>query len=235
MRHKVHTPIATAITSTLAPVLSPTQSPALNLTASKPISLLLATLGASVVLIALATSAAALLQTPRAIFVAMFEVSVLAAGAVTIMLGLGKISTGRALALLCIAGSLAAATVFGYLAVNGELAGRNLKWWAIARLAVAGLLIALAAAEVLLRDPRECLKRFAIGTALLLPAAAALAALASASVRARLDGLDALPQVLLALVGFFLILAFVCAGGHYLITAFIRGVEVAETQEDRAA
>ena len=207
----------------------------MNLTASKPISLLLTTLGACVVLIALATSAAALLQTPRAIFVAMFEISVLAAGTFTVLLGLGKIPTGRALALLCIAGSLAAATVFGYLAVNGELAGRNLKWWASVRLAIAGLLIALAAAEVLLRDPRECLKRFAIGTAFLLPVAGALAALASTTVRARLEGLDALFQVLLALIGFFLILALVCAGAHYLITAFIRGVEVAETQEDRAA
>ncbi len=206
----------------------------MNLTASKPVSLLLTALGAGVLLIALATSAAALLQTPRAIFVAMFEVSVLAAGIFTVLLGLGKISTGRALALLCIAGSLAAATVFGYLAVNGELAGRNLKWWALGRLAVAGLLIALAAAEVLLRDPRECLKRFAIGTAFMLPAGAAVAALASTSIRARLDGLDALLQVLLALVGFFLLLAFVCAGAHYLITAFIRGVEVAEAREDRA-
>lgn len=207
----------------------------MNLTASKPISLLLTTLGACVVLIALATSAAALLQTPRAIFVAMFEVSVLAAGTFTVLLGLGKVSTGRALALLCIAGSLAAATVFGYLAVNGELAGRNLKWWALARLSAAAVLIALAGAEVLLRDPRECLKRFAIGTAFLLPVAGVLAALASASVRARLDNLNALFQVLLALAGFFLILALACAGVHYLITAFIRGVEAAEMQEDRAA
>lgn len=207
----------------------------MTFTSLKPIKLLLTLHGALVIVIGLATAAAALLQQPAAIFVVAFEFSFIAAGVFTLALASGRIATGRAVTLLCIAGAIVAPTVCGYLAVNGELMERNLKWWALVRLALGVVPFVFAGLEVALRDPAASSRRLGLGVLLLLPTVAVAGAFSLPGVRAAFGELHGLVQVLATLGGFFVILGSVCAAGHYFISAFEHGVAAAERSEDQLA
>lgn len=207
----------------------------MTFTSLKPIKLLLSLHGILVILIGLATVAAALIQRPTAIFVVAFEVSFIAAGVFTLLLAGGRIRSGRSITLLCIAGAIVAPTVCGYLAVNGELMEQNLKWWALLRLALGFVPFALAGLEVALRDPPASSRRLGLGILFLVPTAAIVGAFSMSGVRAAFGHLDGLVQVLGILGGFFVVLASVCAAGHYFISAFEHGVTVAERSEDQLA
>lgn len=205
-----------------------------SLTATKPVSFALLILGAVIILASVGTLACTLIQRPMAIFLALFELPVVAAGVFVILLARGKVPQGRAVGLLCMSGAVAAPSFLGYISVNGELLGKSLNLWLLAWLAMAAVLALLACAEVIARAPGMLLRRIGLGLACGIPFAAGVAAFMSAGVRDWFRSLDALIQVLGVLGIFFVLLASVCAATHYIITAVIRGVEIAERQEDAA-
>ena len=142
----------------------------------------------------------------------------------TLTLAQGRLRQGPAITLLCVAGATGVGSVFAYLA-GGRPAGFITGHWpTMLGVAIAGLTATLAAADVLLRAPKQTLPRLAVGLALSLPLLALLALLWRGSISRALAGVsDALvfgAYIILLLV----LIALASAAGHQIIRAFQIGV-----------
>lgn len=82
-----------------------------------------------------------------------FEFLTLMAGAFGLAAASGKFSDGPGIALACVAGTVLAASIFGYLGTTGQIGDWKLHGWLIARATIAGLIGLLAAWVVLRRTP----------------------------------------------------------------------------------
>jgi len=82
-----------------------------------------------------------------------FEFLTLMAGAFGLAAANGKFRDGPGIALACVAGTVLAASIFGYLGTTGQIGDWKLHGWLIARATAAGLIGLLAAWVVLRRTP----------------------------------------------------------------------------------
>lgn len=82
-----------------------------------------------------------------------FEFLTLLAGAFGLAAASGRFSEGPGIALACVAGTILAASIFGYLGTTGQIGDWKLHSWLIARATGAGLLGLIAATVVLRRTP----------------------------------------------------------------------------------
>jgi hypothetical protein len=184
------------------------------------IGLFVAVLAVLVLLSALVGIGAAGLQTPRVWFVIGFEVAILVASAFGVLIGLGRFADGPALGLACVAGVIAAGSLLGYLAGQGNL-GVDLKPFLLARgMAAAGIAFG-AGAAVLLRNPKLSLPRLGIGIACAVAfvVACGLAWRFSAS----LANLGTVTGALFGLIAAATMLGLLAAAVHLLIGAFEAG------------
>lgn len=184
------------------------------------IGLFIALLALLVLISAMVGIGAAGLQTPRVWFMLGFEVAILIASAFGVLIGLGRFAEGPALGLACVAGVIAAGSLLGYLAGQGNL-GVDLKPFLLARaMAAAGLAVG-AAVAVLMRRPKLSLPRLSIGA---ICAVAFLATCAAAwKFSSSLANMGTIGGALVGLLGSVAMLGLLAAAVHLLISAFEAG------------
>lgn len=121
-----------------------------------PVRMLTAAIAAVVLLSALATAVLAIVVPPKPAWTFLaFEIVTAACCALALPFARGAYREGPGLALTCFSGAVFACSVLGYLSVQGALGTTSLKLWVLARVALAGILGASAAATVLIRNPRS--------------------------------------------------------------------------------
>lgn len=89
-------------------------------------------------------------------FLAGFEIVTLVVGVFGVLIGLGRVREGVPLALVCVAGGVAAMSLFGYQGAGRAIVGLTsspitLSGWLIARFAAAGMLIVCAGVVMIRR------------------------------------------------------------------------------------
>lgn len=118
---------------------------------------MLAILSALVLASALATIGGAFFVEGRPPWALLgFELLTIIAGLFGLAAAAGRFEDGPGLAIACVAGTVLAASVFGYLGATGQIGDFKLYGWLTARLIVAGL-FGLLAAWVVLRRTRGAL------------------------------------------------------------------------------
>lgn len=152
-----------------------------------------------------------------------FEIVLLVASVIGVLLAQGKLRGAPGLALLCVAGTIFIACVLGYFGANGRLDLRGdrapilLKPLLAARLGlVAGL--ACASMFVVLRRDRVAVGTFAKG--LLWAAPLIVGGLLAWKMRTTLGGLPGPAQAALVFFGGVALIACLSGAGHLFIRAF---------------
>ncbi|MBL8991189.1 MAG: hypothetical protein JNJ48_06375 [Phycisphaerae bacterium] len=192
----------------------------------RPIWMLLGLLSGLVALSAGVTAVLALVQRPGAAwFLAWFEVVVLTAGVIGVLLARGRFRDGPAIALLCIAGCVAAGSFLGYLSAGRTLMGQSLTVYMLARVAAGGVFAAAAAADVLLRRPGLSVPLLMRGLLAGIPVLVAAAMAVRTSALASINALHPLAQFGVYIGAFVVLAAMTCASAHWIIRAFAIGVE----------
>lgn len=82
-----------------------------------------------------------------------FELLTAMAGAFGLAAAAGRFSDGPGIALACVAGTVLASSIFGYLGTTGQIGDWKLHSWLIGRATIAGLIGLVAAWVVLRRTP----------------------------------------------------------------------------------
>ncbi len=154
-----------------------------------------------------------------------FEVVALLAGVVCVLAGLRVLREGPAITLLCVAGTIMTAALLGGVGSNWTVRGFSLWPTMFLRTGLAGLLVALAGAELLSRRPGVSMPLLLRAVLWTVP----LALMIGAGVLARSawGGLHPLAQLLIVLFGGSLACVFSAGAAHYLIRAFVVGAEAA--------
>lgn len=151
-----------------------------------------------------------------------FELVVLVAAVLGILIGRGRYAQAPALALACVGGTILASSALGWKSANRVLAGFSLDP-VLAFRALAGLfMLAAAALIVLVRDKRS-FKSLAKGLALLAPVALVAAALLYGPTRSAIEralAIHTMVEIAAAVFGFLILAVLVATGGHCIIRAF---------------
>lgn len=161
-----------------------------------------------------------------------FEVMILVAGVFGIFVGLGRYRSGPALALACVAGTIAVGSLLGMLGSDmpyhgisrmgvKKFNGVSLAPFLDARLLMACVLGAAAAATVLSRRPNQSYKDAAIGLILGVPAVVIVAVLWS--MRSAMSAWTPALQGLAVVFGGLVVLGFLAASVHMVVRAFELG------------
>lgn len=189
--------------------------------------MLLAALGAVVLLSAAVGVVLTFTQSPPAWFFFSFELVVILAGVFLMMLGVGKIKEGPAITLLCCAGAIGAGTLLGWKGTGQQINNQSITWLVLLRALIAAILVFAAAADVALRDPKRTLPRLAWGTATALPLIAILALYLNGVIPSAVGrlgvGSPALAFGVWMIIG-LIVMSLVSAAGHLFITGFAIGV-----------
>ncbi|MFN0133914.1 MAG: hypothetical protein ACKVW3_15465 [Phycisphaerales bacterium] len=159
---------------------------------------------------------------PISWFLFGFEVVVIVATVLGILLSRGKWNHGLGLGFLSIGGTIFLASAMGWQGANRLLVGQSLTPLLLARTAVAGLLTLIAINAVLSRRP-QAWPRAILGAALGLPVLALAGAFVVPAARQKLLG--ALPTnlgitIILAVGGFIVFTALLAASVQILVGAF---------------
>lgn len=174
-----------------------------------------------------------------------FEVVVLVSSSIGVLQGLGRVQTGPAIGMLCNGGVVCVAAILSEptLVANVMQGSRNpippllgisILPWILARLGTGAALIALSGLTVLLRKPGESFPLLVRGVLAGAPVVALAAAMVLPAVRGRFLALPGLAQVMLFIVGVFVVGVLVSISGHCIIRAFEIGA-VSEPDPRRKA
>jgi hypothetical protein len=145
-----------------------------------------------------------------------FELVITLAGVLCLRLGRGKYGS-PGLGLLCVAGTVAAGTLFGYLGAGRTVWGIDLKPLLAARGALALALLALAGAIQLHGEPVRV--RFLVKGIIFAIPALALPAIAYALRNSAANWPEVIRLALL-MVGFVAVIGFIAASVEFLVRAF---------------
>lgn len=211
-----------------------------------PRPILMLTLLASLFCVITALGGIVLASIGQRWYMLAFEVCVLVTSVCGVLLGLGKLRAGPAMSIVCVGGvtlvgsilaepAIVARVVQGSTSVIPPIAGVNIVPWVYARVLIGLGLVALAGLTVLLRKPRVSLPLLVKGVLLGLPVAASGAFVVVPGLRSMVLSLPTLGQIILAIVGFFVIGALVSLSGHCLIRAFEVGAMMDESEEPKPA
>lgn len=199
----------------------------------RPILMLLSVLG----VIVLASTGVglwmALTQKPPAWFFMGFELVIVLGAVFLVLFGMGKFKNGPAITLICCAGAIGMCSLLGWQATGRAISGHSVTWLLALRGLVAGLLVAAAAADIVLRDPKGTLPRIGWGIGLAVPIVVLLALMQRGTLGVMINKLSGNSQSLA--FGIWLIVGLIAcvlisASGHMLITGFQVGVEAADKQ-----
>lgn len=155
-----------------------------------------------------------------------FELVVLVAAVMGFFVARGRFNEGPGLALACIAGSILACTVLGYVSINRTLGQFPLDLVVLSRLVAAGILGTLGALAVLLRNPGRSCPLMIKGLVLGLPVLAVAAAIILPQARSLLGPLGRLQgptRAIVALVAFAAAGVLLSGAVHLVIRAFEAG------------
>jgi len=167
-----------------------------------------------------------------------FQSLVVAAGIIGALSGFGKFRSGPSLALLCVAGTLLAAGVLGFVGAGGNVspgnllrmregaltAGRLPAWVMVAEVGLAGVFMLLSGVLALNRKPEESWRRLGLGVLLALPIGVCGAALVATPLGARIAEMHWLASGSLLVVGFLVFVGLASASAHQIINAFAAGL-----------
>lgn len=197
------------------------------MTLPRPIPLLLAALGAVVLVSTAVGIYLTFTQTPPAWFFFSFEVVVVLGGVFLVLLGLGKVKEGPAMTLLCCAGAIGAGSLLGWKGTGQQINGQSVTWLVVLRGLIAGVLVLAAAAELLVRDPKRTLPRIGWGVATGAPLLAMVALYANGVIPTAIGGVGVSSPALA--FGLWMMLGLIAcvlasASGHMFITGFAMGV-----------
>jgi hypothetical protein len=169
----------------------------------------------------LAGAGAAIAARPRIWFLLGFECVVVTAAVLGFLVGRGRYRQGPALALACVAGSVAVASYLGYLGSGRTILGIGLMPFLAFRLGIAGAIGMVAAWIVLSRRPGIGLPRLFKGLVIGL----VLAVLGAGvwTVRARIAALPDIARIAGAVVLFVVFTALLATSVHLIIRAFESG------------
>lgn len=197
------------------------------MTLPRPIPMLLAALGALVLLSAAVGVVLTFTQSPPAWFFFSFELVVILAGVFLVMLGTGKIKEGPAITLLCCAGAIGAGSLLGWKGTGQQINGHSITWLVALRALIAAALTLVAAAEVAARDPKRTLPRLGWGVAMAVPLLVIIALCLNGAIPGAISRLGvnspALAFGVWMIIG-LIVMALVSAAGHLFITGFAIGV-----------
>lgn len=168
-------------------------------------------------------------------FLLAFEVVVLIAAFMGVLVGVGRFRDAPALATLCVGGCVFIAAVLseptfvarvlqGSASAAQTIAGVNLRAWALGRIGAGACLIGIAGLMVLVRWPSRSLPFLIRGALLGAPVVASLGVLVVPSIRAGLIGLPLTAIVSIVIVAFFVLGALFSASVQNLILAFDVGI-----------
>lgn len=188
---------------------------------TKGAMLLTLILSAIVAISSLAAGAMAIIQ-PRASWVMfVFEFIILVSAVFGIRIARGKHNDGPATGLVCIAGCIAVAALFGYIGGGRTLFSIDTRPLLVARAGAAAILTALAAWLVLSRDPKTTIRPFIYGCITGLPVPILLIAIWK--LRSKLGAMSDVLVMGIAILAFVLITGLLAASVQFLVKAFERG------------
>jgi hypothetical protein len=162
-----------------------------------------------------------------------FESVLLIASLMGLLTGLGRFRSSTAMALMCVAGVVVFCSFFSYLTRGGRPAAIGMRLlvdlvsdpFTAARLASGVTLALLSILTIVLREPTIATKRFVLGIALLAPVVGGLALWRVGSVANAISSLHPLVLTAIGFVAFFLTVALVSSGVHFLIRSIEAGVD----------
>jgi len=164
-----------------------------------------------------------------------FELVIVVASVLALLVGMGRLGDAPGLALVCMAGTVFVAGVLGAVSVKMRIGSVSLMPLLMFRVALAGLLALLAAAAALCGD-RDGWRRFALGIVLGIPVVVVAGAILGpwrGSVLGLISGLPDVPRLILTIGGGLILAVLLCASPHLLISAFSQ--RHAQAQRDRGS
>lgn len=176
---------------------------------------------------AAAAAGMALLQARPSWVMFGFESVVLTAAVIGFLIGRGRYADGRAIGLLCVAGTFLVGSIFGYIGGGRMLFGVDLKPLLAFRGLAAAALVASAAWTVLSQNPRATLPPFIRGS--LFGIAVPVILIIVWKFRGSLASLPDMVQVAIAMVVFGLVTGLLAATVQLLVKAFDAGIRHAES------
>ncbi len=158
-----------------------------------------------------------------------FEVMIVVAGVFGVLTGLGRYRTGPAVALACVAGTVAVGGLLGLLGSDApyhglprldvkRLAGVSMAPMRDAQLALAALLALCAAGAVFSRRPKDSLRHAAMGVGLGVPVV--LIAAGMWAMRSAMGNWPPALQGGVIVFGSLVVLGFLAASVHMVVRAF---------------
>ncbi len=184
-------------------------------------------LGVAVVISSLGMSYAAtvLASAPRWDLLA-FEIIALSAGIMAILFGMGKFREGPGLALLAIAGTVFAASVLGFVGVGQQIALKsqaaplNLRYYVIARVAIAAAFAAISVLVVLTRNKHALVAALKSLYAWIPIAIILVAIMKRGAIAGALNGMPQFIGPTLGVIAGVAFIGFLSAAVHMTIRAF---------------
>jgi hypothetical protein len=192
----------------------------------RPIELTCLALGGIIVLASLAGVVLALLSSPTSWFFMGFELVNILAGAMLVLIGLGRFRNGLALALLCVAGAVGAGSALGHVGAAGAVYGIRLMPLTAGKGLIAGVLVLIAAAYVLLQDRSRTFPLLLKGVLWALPLVVMIVLWRLGIIQnlmAKIQTANVAFGVMAWLTLLIVVVILICGAGHYFINAFIAG------------
>lgn len=190
-------------------------------------------LSAAVLLSALGTAGLAATSATPAWFLLLFEVALIAAGVVGVLMARGWFAGGEALGPACLGACVIVGSLLGATGSSYEVHGMNLKWWLVARFALGAGLIALGAGVALVRRPGWSVPRLLKGGIALAVTAGVVQGGRVLLTSAWWETLAGSVKLGLAVVGFGVALGAFAAGVHWVVSAFAEEGVVVGVEEKK--
>jgi len=169
-------------------------------------------------------SGLAIVSSPTPWLTVAFELLIVFSGVFGVLLGLRRFPEGPAIGLVCVAGAVGVGALLGGVAAEwrvGTGSGLALKQLLLVRVALCGVLVAIAGFIVLSRDWRAARGLFLKG---MFASVALVALLAGAYFgRGAVGQLGSMSKAIAAMAGFVLATGLLAAAAQWLISAFETG------------
>lgn len=167
-----------------------------------------------------------------------FQLTVVLAGALGVLQGMGRLKEAPSMASLCIGGTFFVAGFLGYYGAGGNIAfgallggdlgafnaGRLPTWILWVELGAAGLLGVISGLLATGRAPKQAWKQLALGIGLGAPVVVGGAAAYKMQLLSRIGSMNMIVGTLIAVVLFVLVVGLISASGNAFIRAFSSGL-----------
>ncbi len=167
-----------------------------------------------------------------------FQMTVVVAGALGVLVGIGKLQDAPSMGALCVAGTFFVAAFLGYYGAGGSISFRALlggdfgafnegelpTWVLLVELGAAGLISSIAGLLAMGRSPKEAWKQLILGFALGAPVVIGGAAAYKLGLIGRITSMNMIVSTVIIVVLFALVVGLLSASGNAIIKAFSAGL-----------